>query len=120
MRFLDIAAAALVGVVSISLMAYMDPLPFNSASGQYYQEAALRGLLLEIVGSEGLPALRGASQQRICSVAEAYSNESVIASAVVAGRSCGALPPAGTAIASLALPFTSDRVTIEAWPSAGQ
>ena len=120
MRFLDIAAAALVGVVSISLISYMDPLPFNSASEEYSQEAALRAFLLKVVDREGLPVLRSATPEEVCSSIEAFSNETVAVSAVAAGRSCGALPPPKATIASLALPFVTGEVTVEAWPIAGQ
>ena len=117
MRFLDVAAAALVGVVSISLIAWMDPLQFDSASAQYDQESALRASLLKVVAREGLPALRSATPEEVCSFVEAYSNDSVVVSAVAAGRGCGPLPPPGATTASLTLPFETEKVTLEAWPN---
>ena len=120
MRFLDLAAAALVGVISISLMAYMDPLPYGMASRRYAEEAALRALLLKVAYAEGLPWLRSASAQQICSAVSAYSNATVTVSAVVAGSSCLIPPPTGSVSATLNLPFAPGGVTIEAWESAGQ
>ena len=120
MRFLDLAAAALVGVISVSLVAFMDPLPFSAASQRCAEEAALRGLLLRIVYAEGLPWFRSATPRQICYAVEAYTNSSVTVSAVVNGTSCRGPPPEGVASATLTLPFVPARVTIQAWASAGQ
>jgi hypothetical protein len=119
MRFLDLASAALVGVISISLIASMDPLPFDLASKGYAEETALRGLLLRIVNDRGIPWLRSASAQQICVAVGMYSNSSVTVSATVAGSGCRALPPAGAPFSSLTLPFSSGRVTLESWTGTG-
>lgn len=120
MRFLDLASAALVGVISVSLVAYMDPVPFSGASRRYAEEAALTGLLLRAVASEGLPWIRTASSQEICSAFRGFSNATVTVSAAVAGTSCGGPPPAGAVSSTLTLPFASRKVTIVAWMGAGR
>jgi hypothetical protein len=120
MRFLDLAAAGLVGVISVSLIASMDPLPFDAASRSYSEEAALRGLLLKIVDAVGVPWIRTASEPQVCSAVAMYSNASVTVSATVAGRRCRSPPPPGAPFSSLTLPFTADEVTLEAWTGAGR
>ncbi|HME19206.1 MAG TPA: hypothetical protein VKF15_05705 [Nitrososphaerales archaeon] len=120
MRVLDLAAAALVGVISVSLIASMDPVPFDAASRGYAEEIALRGLLLRIVEEQGIPWLRSASAQQVCAAVGLYSNSSVTVSAAIAGAACRPPPREGTPFSSLTLPFAPSKVTLESWTSAGR
>jgi hypothetical protein len=120
MRLMDLAAAAVIATVSISLIVSMSPVQFNTYSREYSEEGALRTLLLGIVVTEGIPWFAATPAKGICSGVAAFSNSSVTVSATVGGVSCGGLPPSGSVSASLVFPVGPAEVTLEAWEGAGQ
>ena len=120
MKFLDLAGAALVCFISLSLVASMDPVPFDSAARTYREEAALRGVLLKVLDDGGVPRLRGQPWAQVCHDVSGYTNSSVTVSAVVSGRPCQAAPQAHAEASTLTLPFSSGAVTLVAWASEGR
>jgi hypothetical protein len=119
MRTLDIVAAALIAIASLSAIAYMDPVPYRVASMTYAREAGLRQLLLKVAERQGVKWFRTGSEQQICLGVASFSNSSVAVTAVVDGRSCRAAPPPGFISANLTLPLEGRPVTLQAWSSEG-
>ncbi len=116
---LDLGAAAVIGLVSIAIVSYASPLPSYAAASAYLQEGAIRGYLLTVVESEGIPWFQNSSFAQVCALVTSASNSTFGVSADVHSVRCGPLPPAGAVTASLAFRAGDRQVALLGWKSGG-
>jgi hypothetical protein len=119
LRFLDIAVAAVIGLVSTTAIVAWSPTPYASTSHSYQVEIGLRDLLVKIVEDEGVVGIQRSSFSEICSIAARYTNSSVTVSAEMGGNDCVAGPPSGSIGSTLEIPLYTGQVILEAWETEG-
>jgi hypothetical protein len=119
LRFLDIAVAAIIGLISTTAIVIWSPTPYASASHDYQVEIGLRDLLVEIVENTGVYGMQRSSFSEICSIVARYSNSSVTVSAEMGGNDCVAGPQTGSIGSMLTVPLFTGQVILQAWEREG-
>lgn len=120
MRYLDIAVAAAIGVLSTSVVLAWSPTPFEASSRLAAQDADLRSLLVSFVSQRGLVWLQDSSFSALCAALSSSSNSTVTLSAESGGNECDLPPTGGYAYANVTLPMRNGEVDLEAWEGASQ
>jgi hypothetical protein len=107
----DISAAALVAMVSISTIVFMDPSKYYSDTHNVAITGVLRETLVHVVESEGLTWFYTAPFNEECSALSGYSNSTVSVSASRGGAFCR--DPPSHSIIEVRLVFPSvDQTTV--------
>ena len=115
MRFIDVSAAAMIGLLSLGVLVASSPAGFWASASGSDARVALRSELVAMVQERGLAWFGRAPAAAVCAAVEGYSNSTAAFSAVVSGVACRLSPPGGQAVVTLALPFPSRSVVLEAW-----
>ena len=118
MRFLDIAVAAVIGLLSTSLIGVSSPAGNDFTAYKEHKQAALRDRVEGLLNSGGLVWLQDARPEDICARLESLSNSSVAFSAVVSAVPCSLPPIRAVASANLSVILPSRTVVLEAWALA--
>jgi len=119
LRFLDISAALLIAVSSITALVVWNPSSLASNSSRYASEASLRDYLTRIVSSLGVVYLQNSSPEDLCSSLLLFSNSTVRVSALGPTFECSTLPAEGSPSAELELEFAKGSLTLLAWQPKG-
>ncbi len=115
MRVLDVAVAAMIGVSSLSLLAYSTPYPYQVSSAGSLEQAALRDRLLYVAGKLGIPYMEGSTFGQLCAALSAYSNSTVMISAAEGNLQCADRPAVGYSTAVIEVPIGSAPLELWAW-----
>jgi hypothetical protein len=113
-RTLDIAAGTCVAILSIALIASMNPALPKEESAELAQRSNTRNAILGFVRSVGLVWITTSSLRAICDRLAGYDS-SVVMNARIGGEGC--LPNGGThyAYSNLSFPIGNSELNLEAW-----
>jgi hypothetical protein len=117
LRFLDVAASVMVGLVVLSYVSLWNPQTFADNTARFRVQTELRSKLLGLVMEKGLNWFSVSSAAQVCSFLRSVSNSTVAFSASVGGADCGG--KAGAVEAELPLHLSRREVVLNAWLEAG-
>jgi hypothetical protein len=115
MRYLDLVAAALIGMSTIAGIVAWTPGRGDLASRNLMLESELRDGLFALLQQRGIFWLTTSSPYQICAYLHELSNSSVTYSASLGPYQCSPQPPVASINASLTLELVPYRVVLEIW-----
>ena len=118
MRFIDLAAAALIGISSVTALLALDPSASDSSAAASADQVALQKALLAYVDAHGLVWLQNSPFQTICSSLEDSPASNYTLSALDGASQCIQPPPGGTVV-YLPVGGRSRNLELVAWSDAG-
>ena len=119
MRFIDLAAAALIGISSVTALIALNPSASDSNAAASAKQISLQETLFAYVEAHGLVWLQNSPFQIICSSLEESSASNYTLSALEGTSQCTQLPPGGTATAHLPVGGRAGTLELIAWSDAG-
>ena len=120
MKLVDLSAAILVGLLSVTTVVAWSPVQYQSAARGFTQQAALRDTLISVINNLGLVWLQDSLPRDVCARLSSYSNSTLTVTATIGTFSCGHGPPRGAVHSSISLSLPTGRVTLEDWRDAGR
>jgi len=119
MRFIDLAAAAMIGIASVAAMVALDPGAMNANSAESAQRIFIREALFGFVESHGLMWFQDTGFPALCKTLSESSGPNVTLSAMIGDSGCGAGPPSGSTTVSLRIPLQNSDLVLMGWQTEG-